>query len=216
MKYDMTPIKYLEPTFLPLARNRKSYVCPVCGSGTGKKGSGMTSKDNEYWTCWSCGLNCNKTELFRLRNSLSSEEACIGILIYYGISPTAIGESQKRYPVWLSQDELKALSLYRGGKQFEQQEGGQTFINLFGLYEEDPEMYYKMVISRAIEMIGKYEKIIRACGERNSSHAYLVYEYMGPAFDDSSYQKVKQEATQRLETCVRIKSMYTARLKDVS
>ena len=40
MKYDMTPIKYLEPTFLPLARNRKSYVCPVCGSGTGKRDPG--------------------------------------------------------------------------------------------------------------------------------------------------------------------------------
>lgn len=45
MKYDMTAIKYLEPSFLPMARNGKSYICPVCGSGTGQNGSGMTSKD---------------------------------------------------------------------------------------------------------------------------------------------------------------------------
>ena len=44
-KYDMTAIRYLEPGFLPLARNRKSYICPNCGSGSGKNGSGMTSRD---------------------------------------------------------------------------------------------------------------------------------------------------------------------------
>lgn len=36
-KYDMTAIRYLEHGFLPLARNRKSYICPNCGSGSGKK-----------------------------------------------------------------------------------------------------------------------------------------------------------------------------------
>ena len=50
-KYDMTAIRYLEPGFLPLARNRKSYICPNCGSGSGKNGSGMTSRDGEYWKC---------------------------------------------------------------------------------------------------------------------------------------------------------------------
>lgn len=28
-KYDMTAIRYLEPGFLPSARNRKSYICPT-------------------------------------------------------------------------------------------------------------------------------------------------------------------------------------------
>lgn len=79
-KYDMTAIRYLEPGFLPLARNRKSYICPNCGSGSSKNGSGMTSKDGEYWKCWSCGLSANKVELFRIQNSLNYEEACAGIL----------------------------------------------------------------------------------------------------------------------------------------
>jgi len=79
-KYDMTAIRYLKPGFLPLARNRKSYICPNCGSGSGKNSSDMTSGDGEYWKCWSCGLSANKIGLFRIQNSLNYEDACAGIL----------------------------------------------------------------------------------------------------------------------------------------
>lgn len=40
--------------FLKLAKNKKSYVCPYCGSGTGKHGTGMTTKDGLHYTCWAC------------------------------------------------------------------------------------------------------------------------------------------------------------------
>ena len=30
----------------------KGYVCPCCGSGTGKKGTGITTKDGIHFTCW--------------------------------------------------------------------------------------------------------------------------------------------------------------------
>lgn len=30
----------------------KGYICPICGSGSGPKGTGMTSKDGVYFTCW--------------------------------------------------------------------------------------------------------------------------------------------------------------------
>ena len=32
----------------------KGYVCPLCGSGTGSNGTGITSKDGIHFTCWSC------------------------------------------------------------------------------------------------------------------------------------------------------------------
>ncbi len=31
---------------------KPSYICPICGSGTGKKGTGITSKDGIHFTCW--------------------------------------------------------------------------------------------------------------------------------------------------------------------
>ena len=33
----------------------KGVVCPLCGSGTGKHGTGMTTKDGIHYTCWACG-----------------------------------------------------------------------------------------------------------------------------------------------------------------
>ena len=217
-KYDLTPVRYLEPTFLPLARNRKSYVCPVCGSGTGHNGSGMTSRDGEYWTCWSCGKSYSKAELFRIQNALSSyEEACIGLLKFYGMDPRPIEEGgTQKSPVWLSREELDALGLYQNAIQTPTQEGTLELHSLTDLFVEDPVLYYTMVIAKADEMIGKYEVILRACGNRNSPKASLVYDWLGEQFEDSSYQKIRTELNSRITACKTIKSVYAKRMKDVS
>ena len=217
-KYDLTPVRYLEPTFLPLARNRKSYVCPVCGSGTGHHGSGMTSRDGEYWTCWSCGKSYSKVELFRIQNSLSSyEEACAGLLKHYGIDPhkIEIGDEQMS-PVWLSRVTRDALGLYQNAIQTVSQEGTTETHALTDLYDEDPEAYYNMVIARADEMIGKYDVILRACGTRKAPKASLVYDWLGEQFEDSSYQKIRDELNRRIAVCKAIKKMYVKRIKNVS
>lgn len=40
------------------ARNN-TYVCPICGSGSGKKGTGITTRDyGKHYTCWAGGDNC--------------------------------------------------------------------------------------------------------------------------------------------------------------
>lgn len=214
MRYDMTPIKYLEPGFLPMARNRKSYICPNCGSGSGKNGSGMTSRDNEYWKCWSCGLSANKVELFRIQNSLSYEEACVGILRFYGIVPTPIGESYKKNAVWLSAEESEALMVTNNGMQLQTQDG-ETLCSFCGLYEQDPILYCQMVIRRAEEMSGKYLKLYRACGSRTAQHAKLVYDYMGEKFDDSIYQKIRQSLENKLKICEKLKRVYEKKLENV-
>lgn len=216
MKYDMTAIKYLEPSFLPIARNRKSYVCPVCGSGTGQNGSGMTSKDGEYWKCWSCGQSYSKVELFRIQNSLSYEEACVGLLRHYGIVPVPIGSASVQPLVWLNREEMEALGFFNGGMQVQDSNGVQVLHTLTDLFNEDPDTYYSMVIARADEMIQKYKTIFEACGNRNSPKASLVYDYMGEKFDDSSYQKIKQELIHKASTCQKIRNLYAKRIKSAS
>lgn len=211
-KYDMTPVKYLEPTFLPLARNRKSYVCPVCGSGSGRNGSGMTSRNGEYWTCWSCDKSYSKVELFRIKNSLSSyEEACEGLLRYYGLDPNPISEDDvRKSPVWLSRDDMDALGFYQGAIQ--NQGDMHALTDLFG---EDPETYYKLVIARSDEMIRKYEVVLKACGDRKSPRASVVYDWLGDLFDDSSYGKVRQELERRIDACKKIRYVYAKRLREM-
>lgn len=40
-------------------KSGKGYICPLCGSGTGSKGTGMTTKDGIHFTCWNCGMISN-------------------------------------------------------------------------------------------------------------------------------------------------------------
>lgn len=41
------PDFYLTPD-----KSGKGYICPICGSGTGKNGTGLTTKDGRHFTCW--------------------------------------------------------------------------------------------------------------------------------------------------------------------
>lgn len=38
----------------------KGYVCPICGSGSGRHGTGITTEDGEHFTCWAGGKDCFK------------------------------------------------------------------------------------------------------------------------------------------------------------
>lgn len=46
--------EYVERITQP-SRGANMYVCPLCGSGTGKKGTGAFSIDGERWKCFVCG-----------------------------------------------------------------------------------------------------------------------------------------------------------------
>ncbi len=75
-----------KPTFLPIAGDKKSYVCPVCGSGTGKKGTGMSTKDNIHYTCWRCGLKGDTIDLYAYANGITDpKEKFSKCCEYYGI-----------------------------------------------------------------------------------------------------------------------------------
>ena len=40
------------PTLLQRDRNGKGYICPICGSGSGKNGTGITTRDEIHFACW--------------------------------------------------------------------------------------------------------------------------------------------------------------------
>ena len=46
----------------------KGYICPVCKSGTGKKGTGITTKDGVHFTCWAgCFQNVDIIDIIALK-----------------------------------------------------------------------------------------------------------------------------------------------------
>ena len=61
---------------------RPSYICPICGSGTGKKGTGITTKDGIHFTCWAgCFTNSDIIDIIGMENGLTEyndklERAC--------------------------------------------------------------------------------------------------------------------------------------------
>lgn len=38
--------------FLKPDKSGKGFICPICGSGSGKNGTGITTKDGIHYTCW--------------------------------------------------------------------------------------------------------------------------------------------------------------------
>ena len=214
-KYDLSPIRYMEPTFLQLAGNRSSYVCPVCGSGSGRKGSGMTSRDGEHWKCWSCGLYAGKLELYKHLNSLSYDDACLGLLKYYGITPVENEGPVNKYPVWLSQDDADILQLNRNVIPVQTPDGEQM-RSIYELYDTDPKLYYELIYNRACEMQTAYENMLKDYGDRTATKARVVYEYMGASFDDSTYKKLSKLLEDKISTCKKLAAIYKKRVeKDV-
>lgn len=45
--------------YLQRDNSRKGYLCPVCKSGSGKDGTGLTTKDGIHFTCWGGGCFTN-------------------------------------------------------------------------------------------------------------------------------------------------------------
>lgn len=59
--------KYLKPA------KKKGYICPICGSGNGKNGTGITTKDDIHYTCWAgCFTNADIIDIIGLENGLTA------------------------------------------------------------------------------------------------------------------------------------------------
>ena len=41
--------------YLQRDNSKKGFICPICGSGSGDKGTGITTKDHIHFTCWAGG-----------------------------------------------------------------------------------------------------------------------------------------------------------------
>ena len=75
--------------YLEKDKSGKGYICPICGSGTGKNGTGITTKDNIHFTCWKgCYTSTDIIDIIGMQYGLNEykdkiEKACdlMGITI---------------------------------------------------------------------------------------------------------------------------------------
>ena len=62
---------YLQPD-----RSKKGFICPICGSGQGKNGTGITTKDGVHFTCWAgCFTNADIIDIIGQEQGLTDYNA---------------------------------------------------------------------------------------------------------------------------------------------
>jgi len=50
----------------------RGYICPICGSGSGRKGTGITTQDNEHFTCWTgCFTHADIFDIIGIKEGLT-------------------------------------------------------------------------------------------------------------------------------------------------
>ena len=58
--------------YLQQDNSKKGYICPICGSGSGKNGTGITTKDGIHFTCWAgCFTNADIIDIIGQQNGLT-------------------------------------------------------------------------------------------------------------------------------------------------
>lgn len=59
--------------YLDRDRSGKGFICPKCGSGSGPKGTGITTKDHVHYTCWAgCFTNSDLFDIIGLQYNIQS------------------------------------------------------------------------------------------------------------------------------------------------
>lgn len=80
-------------------KSGKGYVCPICGSGTGKNGTGITTKDGVHFTCWgrgNCYVNADIIDIIGKQYGLTDYPAKLGKAAeLYGLEISGAGSGQQ-------------------------------------------------------------------------------------------------------------------------
>ena len=79
---DILTKEYLKPAKVD------GYICPICGSGTGKKGTGITTKDGKHYTCWKgCFTNSDIIDIVAQVENIQPEYKFKVLFEKYNITP---------------------------------------------------------------------------------------------------------------------------------
>ena len=136
-------------------RSGKGYICPLCGSGSGKTGTGMTTKNGTHWHCWACGFHGDIIQLIAQENGIKdggSREAFDKAREAYGIELDGGSYYIKGSPDDFKDDQAAPMSteapvadeeknkrhIYNGVKHLEETE----YFNRRGISTETAKKYF--------------------------------------------------------------------------
>ena len=65
-------IRHRAKEWLTPDKSGKGYICPICGSGSGRNGTGITTADGVHFTCWAgCFSSADVIDIIGLKHGLT-------------------------------------------------------------------------------------------------------------------------------------------------
>lgn len=98
----------------------KGFICPICGSGSGRNGTGITTKDGVHFTCWAgCFTNADIIDIIGLEagatdynSKLQAAAANYGITVesYHRTTPAEYNITIKGYRRTIPQEDFAPVA----------------------------------------------------------------------------------------------------------
>ena len=79
-------IRHRAKEWLTPDKSGKGYICPICGSGSGRNGTGITTADGIHFTCWAgCFSSADIIDIIGLKNGLACTGVSLLVYLVYSI-----------------------------------------------------------------------------------------------------------------------------------
>lgn len=115
-------------------RTHKGFICPICGSGKGNHGTGITTKDEVHFTCWTgCFTNADIIDIIGLEN---------GLIDYNSKLQTAAAEygiAIENYHKSAKQDDFSLAQEYQKQAESKRHTQESTHNNAYTMAQEEPD-----------------------------------------------------------------------------
>lgn len=149
---------YLQP-----AKKKNTYVCPLCGNGTGSTGDGMTidpHRSGYHLKCWRCGFYGDILDLYQQEHKCSAADAFKALYERFGINldaPAAVKSTERKKDKDLpiapekngvqgdvapAEPEADFTEYYKACRQSIGNEAAQRYLAFRGISQETADRFY--------------------------------------------------------------------------
>ena len=155
---------------------RLEVLCPFHAD----KNLGSAIVKNGYFRCFSCGATADVFGLIEKSTDASFTEAIKTAASVYGVVTSTSNENSKFF---LTKEEKEALDF------------PSTALGLGKVMRNEPDVYRKIVLSRAAQMIARYQNLDRLYGSRDGDEAYVFSDIDGvsPVMFTDIHKKLKKK-----------------------
>ena len=128
--------EYLQP-----AKVKNTYICPLCGNGTGNDGDGMTENSHKpgQLTCWKCGFSGDIVDLYQKEHNCDAGAAFAALYDRFGITidndHTERAAAQKE-AIAPAAEKPDFTDYYRECKKHITDDAAQAYLTFRGLSNE--------------------------------------------------------------------------------